>query len=267
MVAARERVGLDADASSYTRLTLQDTTNTGAKRYAAKILMRPPATRLRAEAVVRRATADIRKERYHHSDHFKEMYRDHDADVVSLYVAGDLNDAKNANWYCRTIWVAKDLAAGVRPCGIGGIDFGDGLEIVWETDYETASQFYRGLQVDKQGFLVRMKEIIAAAETFIGEVFGNSKQSICSREFMTQRAALMRILYIKSTNIGDPPYECADVAERFRDVMTFADNAFIYALKMSEEPRDGGWAFLLETELIGYRQNLERLRYELEKIR
>lgn len=266
VTAARERVGLNVTASSYTRLTLQDTSNAYAKRYSSKILMRPPLTRMRAEAVIRRATADIRKERYN-LDGFKKLFGDRDADVVSLYVAGEPHDAEVSNWYCRTMWVSKDLVAEVRPGKLGGIDFEDGLEVVWNTDYSKSSQFYNGLQIDKQAFLTAAKDFTSRTEVLMAEAFDESTQITCSPKRLVTIAASMREVYATSNDIGLPPYECKGASDRFGDVMALADNAFIYATKAQAEPENGGWPYLLKTTLGEYRKNLSRLAYELEKAR
>ena len=264
--AARERVGIDAHSFSYTRLALQDTSNANAKRYSAKLLMRHPVTRLRAEAVIRRATADIQKERYN-LDGFKQLFGDRDADVVSLYVAGDLHDAENANWYCRTLWVSKDLAPAFRPQKLGGEDLGNCLEVVWNKDYASSSGFYHGLQTDKQSFLAAVKRFSADTKETVSNAFGEGTQIVCAPDSLKQLGAAMRALFLRSSNIGLPPYECKDVADRFGDVMAVADNAFIYADKLLAEPSNHGWPYLLENTLREYRQNLDRLGYEIEKTR
>jgi hypothetical protein len=266
VATARQRVGLDADAFSYTRLTLQDTSNGVAKRYAATLLMRSPITRLKAEAVIRKASADIRKERYWRGNQFKEKFRDHDADVVCLYVAGDLHDTENSNWYCRTMWVFKELQAGARPGRIDGVDLGDGLEVVWNTDYVNASQFYQDLQIGKQEFITGVKDFTTKSQTLIANAFGQGSQIICDPEVLALHAASMRGLFVKSSNIGLPPYECKDAAQRFEDVMVIADNAFMDAEKSLNEPENCAWAVLLERKLRDFRVNLDRLHYELEKI-
>lgn len=268
VAAARVQVGLDANAFSYTRLTLQDTSNIvfNTKRYASKLLMRPPVTRLRAEAVIRRATADMRRERYN-LEGFKKHFGDRGADVVSLYVAGDPHDAENSNWYCRTLWVSNGLAAEAHPAKLGGIDLGDGLEVVWNADYAKSSQFYHGLHMDKQDFLTAVKEFTVNVSALVHEAFGEGLQVVRAPEDLQRHAAVMGELFIKSNDIGLPPYECKDVSERFGDIMALADNAFIYAIKALAEPADAGWSYLLETTLGNYHKNLDRLGYELEKVR
>jgi hypothetical protein len=263
---ARERVGLDANAFSYTRLALQDTSNADAKRYCAKILMRAPITRLRAEAVARKATSDIRKERYN-LDSFKKIFGDRDADVVSLFVAGDLQDVENANWYCRTLWVSNSLASDKRPSPIGGDDLGDGLEVVWKNEYANDADFYRSLQIDKQEYLTKVRSFTANTEALLEKTFGRGTTIICPPPAFSQYAVLMREVYIESNDIGLPPYECRDVAQQFEDVMALADNAFIYAKNVLNEPANLGWPVQLETELKSWYRSVGRLQYELEKIK
>jgi hypothetical protein len=266
--AAQKCVGLEPNAFSYTRLSLEDTSNPNAKRYSAKILMRPPITRLRAEAVIRQATAEIRKETYQRSSFFEELFHNRDADVVSLYVAGDLNDPENSNWYCRTVWVSKNIPKELRPASIGGVDFGDGLEIVWGANYAKEAQFYNSLQIGKSEFVTEALKFVANAKELIEQTFSDhDSQIVCTPKLMAQHAILMSKLFIESNNIGLPPYECKDVAQRFQDVMAIADNAFIYGLKMNDEPQNKGWVFLLETTLKDYRKNLNYFQYELEKTR
>ncbi len=155
VLAVRQRVGLDAGSSSYTVISLKDTSNDTTKRYSATILARPPITRLRLEALVRRATADIRKERYHRAEQFGQAFRNRDADVVSLYVAADPTDATNANWVCRTMWISQSLDPAARPLPIGGVDLGDGLEVIWKSDYALSGQFYKLSKSTSRHFSVK----------------------------------------------------------------------------------------------------------------
>jgi hypothetical protein len=266
IAAARKQVGLDAGASSYTRMTLKDTSNVNAKRYTATILMRPPVTRLRAEAVIRQATADIRKERYN-LEGFKALFGDSDAEVVSLFVAGELDDAKNYNWYCRTLWAAPGHVAKTGLAKIGGFDLGDGLEVVWEKDYAANNELYQDLQIGKQEYLTTVKDFTARAKVIIAEAFGEKVQIICSPEVLARLTTAMRTLFLESNKIGLSPYECREIADRFQDAMVFADNAFIYAANALAEPTDMGWSVLMETALKDHRKNLSLLGYEIEKVR
>jgi hypothetical protein len=109
---------------------------------------------------------------------------------------------------------------------------------------------------------------VANAKELIEQTFSDhDSQIVCTPKLMAQHAILMSKLFIESNNIGLPPYECKDVAQRFQDVMAIADNAFIYGLKMNDEPQNKGWVFLLETTLKDYRKNLNYFQYELEKTR
>lgn len=264
--AAKLRAGLEANVFSYTRLSLEDTSTMDVKRYRAKLLMRQPLCRLRAEAIVRKATADLRKESYNLKG-FKQRFGDQEASVISLFVAGDLHDTENINWYCRTMWVSKDLATSARPLKIGGEDLGDGLEVVWNMDYAKSAQFYRGLQIDKQSFLAHVHSFTIAVDSIMKSVFGESAQINCRFAVLEQSALKAREMFLESGAVGLPPYECKDVAQRFQDVMAIADNAFIYATKVLTEVSNAGWQYLLEVELRNYRKNLDRLEYELEKVR
>jgi hypothetical protein len=215
--------------------------------------------------VIRRATSDLRKERYN-LEAFKKHFGDRDADVISLYVAGDLHDVDDSNWYCRSIWVSKELMSNARPASLGGVDLGDGLEVVWNSDYATSSQFYHGLRMDKGAFLTAVGELTANADKIIHEAFANG-QINCTAEALCQHTAAMRELLIKSSKVGLPPYECTDVSDRFGDILSIADNAFIYAKNILAERENGSWPYLLEGTLKDYFKNLGRLQYETEKVR
>ena len=259
--AARHRAGLEPASASYTRLKLDDISHGMTKRYRAHVLVRHPVTRLRLEAVVRRATSDIRNETFHRTDNLSERFQDKDADVVCLFVAGDLVDAKNANWLCRSDWVNPLLAPDARPHPIGGVDLGDGLEVVWNTDYSHMGRFLKTLETDKQTFLDQVRQLVAETERLVTQTFGSGDKCIVDNATARQAADAMRRIFLASSDIGLAPYECRDVAERFQDVMTFADNAF-----MAVDPEGGGGQLLVELALRDYRENLGHLVYEMKKV-
>jgi len=267
IAAARHRVGLEPASAIYTRLKLDDTSNGMTKRYAAHLLVRHPVTRLRLEAVVRRATTEIRRETFHRTARLGERFRDHEADVVSLYLAADPTDAPNANWLCRTMWVNPKLGGNSRPRSIGGIDLGEGLEVIWNSDYGDTSRFLKTLEIDKQSFLDDVQRFVAETERLVTMIFSTGNKCILDAATARQAVESMRRLYLDSTNIGLAPFECRDVAERFQDVMTFAENAFDAAdPAMRNGNPDTANDYLLELALRDCRKHLERLRYEIEKV-
>jgi hypothetical protein len=266
IAAARQRVGLDPASSQYTRLKLDDISNGMTKRYRAHLLVRHPITRLRLEAVVRQATSDIRNETFHRSEGLSQRFGDKYADVVCLYIAGDPVDVVNANWLCRSDWVNPMLAAEYRPHPIGGVDLRDGLEIVWNSSYGHMGRFLKTLEIDKQTFLQSVQQLLVATEGLVTQTFGTENRSIVNVKTALQNAESMREVYFQSTDLGIAPYECRDVAERFQDVMTFADNAFMAAVPASDGEQPPAVNIPLELALKNYRKYIERLRYELEKV-
>lgn len=267
IIAARHRAGLEPASANYTRLKLDDISHGMTKRYRAPVLVTHPVTRLRLEAVVRRATSDIRNETFHRTEPLSERFRAKDADVVCLFVAGDPVDAANANWLCRSAWVNPLLAPDARPHPIGGVDLGDGLEVVWNTDYTDMGRFLKTLETDKQTFLGQVRHLVGETERLVTQTFGSGDKCIVDEATTRSNVDAMRLLFLKSSDIGLAPYECRDVEERFDDVMALADNAFMHADPARRQDRsDAARDFLLETTLRDCRKNLERLRYEIEKV-
>lgn len=268
VAAARHRVGIEPAAARYTRLKLDDSSNGMTKRYRAQMLVRHPITRLRLEAVVRRATEETKKERFQRTPALEERFRDQDAEVVGLLLAADPTDAVNANWLCRTQWINPSLAAKERPLPIGGESLGDGIEVIWNRDYGETNQFLKSLEVDKQSFLVNVQRLLAATEQLVALTFSGSGGLVVNEPTALQRAAAMRQLYLDSNNVGRAPYECRDVADRFGDVMALADNAFMKCGHLNGDAKlEAASAVVLESELREYRLNVDRLRYEIEKVK
>ncbi len=261
IAAARHRVGLEPASAYYTRLKLDDISNGTTKRYAAHVLVRHPVTKLRLEAVVRRASAEIRKETFHRTARLSEQFRDREADVVSLHLAADPTDAPNANWLCRTMWVNPNLPGDSRPHPIGGVDLGEGLEVIWKPDYASTGQFSKTLEMDKQTFLDQVRLVVAETERLVMQTFGSGDKCIVDDVTARNAVGAMRRIFLASGDIGLGPYECRDVAERFQDVMTFADNAF-----MAIDPKGDGGQLLVELALRDYRETLGHLIYEIRKV-
>lgn len=76
----------------------------------------------------------------------------------------------------------------------------------------------------------------------------------------------MNRLYLASSDIGLPPYECREVATRFDDVMALAHNAFMEIDSARMMPQNTGVNVLLEIALRDCLKNLDRLGYEIEKV-
>lgn len=265
------RVGLKANSSSYTFLSLSDTSNGLVKRYAATILLRAPFNRMRIEAIARRATLDIKRQTYLKGGDTMRELLNREADVVSLYMATDPNDVENANWIARTLWINNQLPTGSRPLKIGGDALGEGLEIVWHADYSIDANFYKALQIDKGDFLSQVDQNLEETKTLMDAVFassGISPSDKIAKSELEDYAQTMRSYYLHSGNIGLPPLDCKDVAARFHDIMALADNAFILACQDISGGSDRMLnAYVLETTLKDYRANLGWVLYELEKIR
>jgi len=261
--AARRRTGLDPAAAIYTRLKLDDTSNSTIKHYTAQILVRHPVSRLRMEAVMRRATFEIRKETFHRSPGLRHL-ADHEAEVVSLYLAADPSDAANANWLSRTLWINPALQGVNRPVPLGGLTLGDGLEVIWNPDCDYNGRFLKDAELDKQTFLTDVIKFLAATERLITETFATGDRCIVDGGAAVQKASEMRQVYFDSTRMGLHPYECRDVADRFNDVMALADNAFMQ-LDPKQKAQTGS-DFLIEIALRDCRKNIDRLRYEIEKV-
>lgn len=265
--AARYRAGIEPAAASYTLLKLEDASQGMTKGYWAKLLVGHPTTRLRLEAVVRRATAEIKKETFHRTESLSERFGCKEADIVRLFIAGELADATHANYLCNSEWVSPALASENRIYRIGGMDLGDGLEVVWNTAYGHTGQFLKSSEIGKQTFLSQVRQIVAETERLISGTFGDGSRCIVDAETVRKAVDAMRQIFLTATEVGLAPVECRDVAARFQDVMDFADNAFMHADPDDQEGKNSaGVEFLLERTLTKYRTNLDRLSYEIEKV-
>jgi hypothetical protein len=266
--AARRRVGIDPAWADYTRLRLEDASSGMTKRYLVKILIRHPISRLRLEAVIRRATEDARRERFQCTPALERRFRGREAEVVGLFLAADPADEANANWICRTLWIDASLDADRRPYPIGGESLGDGIEVIWNRDYVETDQFLKTLGTDKQSFLGDVHSFFTATERLVALTFSENGELVVSGATALQYAAAMRQIYLASNNIGLAPYECRDVADRFADVMALADNAFMKCAQLNDATQlDAASAVVLQNELREYRLNVERLRYEIGKVK
>jgi len=74
-----------------------------------------------------------------------------------------------------------------------------------------------------------VKSCVSRTDSLITQTFASGARCVVDTGTARQNVEAARSLYLESSNIGLPPYECRDVAERFADVMALADNAFIYA--------------------------------------
>ena len=271
LASVSHAAGLTATSSSYTVLSLKDTSNTTVKRYSAFILLRPPYNRMRTEAIARVATVYVKKQRYLSNPASKPALLDVDAAVVSLYFALDPSDVESTNWYARTQWIDAKLSQDNRPLSIGGMNLGDGLEISWAKNYDSDAGFYRSLVVEKGEFLAGVFHFLAETEHIISRVYGDrgaTPDEGLRQSDLASIAGNMRQLYLRSGQIGIPPLDCAGVGERFADVMALADNVLVLVNKDYQDDQAKSMnAYVLEKTLAEYRKNVGHLKYEVEKVR
>lgn len=259
---------------NYTFHKLDDISNSGAKRYSAIIILNENYMKEQLKEFISTITDEIKKRKYYRNDMVKNRYLNKEADVVWLYIAGDLLDVDTANWICRTCWISKELEAPYRPLSLGGNDVIGDIEISWNKSYESYRKFYKESQGTKEEVLDAlnniMPKVIQYANTSIDRFEKYTKGLISEEDLikiMQNMQLEVRNLYVKFTDLPIPPEDLKSYMNICSNTITTIDNMFLYYSEKGINTWDGkSRKWQMEKSIKELKETLPIVEYEKKKI-
>ena len=227
---------------SYTIVNQKDVSHAGAKRYSATILLDKHYPKDVIRTIIQEATEKLKYSNYYRNERVKARWKKIPAHVVWLFIAYDLEDIQNANWVCRTCWIAPSLTKDMRPLGLNGNEKLGDIEILWNDDYKPHKNFFESLSGTKE-------EVLGAIRPILNEMVEYAKLAIkhfeeYHRENISEDELILRMqkmepkvteLYLQSGNIPTPPEDCKDYDQACQNIFATIHDMFLYYSKRGLE--------------------------------
>lgn len=260
--------------STYKILSLQDISTGVCKRYSASILIPDSSTVNQTNTLIKSAIQDIKKREYYRNEMTKISFSGTPAKVVALFIYQDIADYKNTNWICRSVWTDPSSSHDLNTLKFDGDNLGDNIVVHWSDYHEFITDHYEQNSLSKEDYLERMSTLLIGVKTIVEKSVNLRKDkrsgSLSEKSYLERMISLepeATQMYEDGTEIGLAPLECADVSQRFQNVIAHAHNIFIPFSKLgldkwSQDSRDQ----LISGAIENYEKELVRLDFELEKI-
>lgn len=218
----------------YSRLELNDASHGGAKRYSANILLNGDFPREYVESLASEITKQTAIETWMENPELERRFFGRQADVVYLYIYRTPDDAKQANWVCRTQWISPELVEQFRPIAINADTKPGEVGVVW-SDHRAAMEAFALARETTKGEAAKAMTFLASEaqqhlETHRGLIesfIENPQIDFPLLPNLRTAAKHARNQYSISGDLGIPPLELADLGDAFSAVMASFDNVFM----------------------------------------
>jgi hypothetical protein len=258
----------------YEIVRLQDISTGLAKRYKAFILLNEFYSRQAIREIIDEVTDQIKQETYQRNPQAKEKWQDSSAHVVVLYLGCNPDDIRTANWLCRTQWVDPELPDESSPIPLNGDEEHQGIEIVWNDQYEEWRQRHEQEKLGKGEYLEKAKEIVEKisriADKFVVKFNQWLEEEISEKEFVSwveNHSDKVRKLDDQGGDLGYPPEDCDDFDLACQDLFTFVSQLFLYHTEDGRENWDLTQRVKnTEMAIDDYQKTLEKISLEEERI-
>jgi len=124
------------EQAKYTILQQSDLSHSGAKRYSAIVLLDKHYPKDVIREIIYKVTQKMRLSNYYRNERIKARWGKNPAHVVWLYLAFDVEDVQNANWFCRTCWIDSSLPKQMQPISLKGNEKYRDIDILWNNEYK-----------------------------------------------------------------------------------------------------------------------------------
>lgn len=244
------------------------------KRYSANILIYGNPSKNRIKQIILNATKKLISSNYYSSENAKNIFNEKRADVVWLNVMRTMYDIELYNWMCRTCWINSNLDKSFRPGKLNGNDKIEDIDILWNKDYESNSDYFKKSRGTKENIINEIlpeKNKLQKIMNIIIKNFYKIEKNLITEENFIE---IVRIYEKEENKIYDnllnsflPPYDCKDYFNLVQSFASQADNIFL--LYSSEglkkwKKEDRNW--LVKNSIDDIKNILENIRYEEKKI-
>ena len=257
-------------AHRYSILKQGDISWAGAKRYSLDILINGTLTKAEIAQVIRQVVIEHIGSRYYRDPIVESHWGDADAHVIFVFVYLTLEDRRDANWICRSLWIDEDLPEEDAPIRIEGENIGASIITDWSKRYASLASVYREFSVRKEDYLSTVQKLLedlCPLMDLIVEALEREKRTPTSSADSVLRASQPEIsrLYDSGNDLGLAPVECRDVDTKLQNILLDAHNLVLpFVDFVTDRTRN---TYLESRTVTDYREQLAQLHYELSKIR
>lgn len=260
--------------NSYTVFRTKDVSHNKAKRYSLDIVLNGLKTKAEIASAIRQATTESVKRRYYRNDQVKGRWGDADADVVQIFAYLSADDRAKQIWVCRSIWIREDLPDDSRPNGFKGENIGGLITVDWKSNYQELTKVIWENTLSKEEYLKQVYPLIDELENlliyFDHELTNLRNGQIQESEFIgvtRQTRERINSIDINSTDMKSAPYECSEVASKFREFVALMGNMVLYYSGQGIKEWSPENRIIQEKKYSSdARIKLTHLRYELSKV-
>ncbi|HUS76319.1 MAG TPA: hypothetical protein VMY43_09965 [Methanothrix sp.] len=263
------------EKARYIIYSQKDVSVGGAKRYSAIVLLDPHYAKDIKRNIIREATEKIKNSNYYRNERTKIRWGKSKAHVVWLFVACDMEDIKNANWFCQSCWMDRSSKNNIiLPQPLNGNDKYEDIDIHWNDDYKSIKDFMESITGTKEDVLGQidsiLQDMICLAKGCI-EDFDNYIAGYVSEEDfllkMHDAEPKIRSLYLKAGNIPLPPIDCSSYNQACQNMFANIDNMTLFFSARGLETWDQPTRkILMKTAIQDFYKNIKRTELEKDKI-
>ena len=262
------------DGFEYEVAEVEDVSLASARRLRARILANRDYSREVLREIIRDATREIARSTYCRNDLVAKRLAGSEAQVVWLYLAGDLQDLRNCNWLARSQWIDPTLAYDIRPMELEATEQIDGIGVVWSEGYQVFRKFNREHTAGKGEFLRKLEPLLERARLVGDQVctwFYKFETGQIDERGLTARirgaSGEIDALVQEQGDLPLAPHDVWDYDARAASLFTWLGNmAIFYSERGAETWPEENRTYLMKCTVQDFRSDLERLAFEREKL-
>lgn len=255
-------------------IRLKDMSTPTAKRYSAFLLLDRQHEKTVIHQLVAKVTEQLKTATYQRPGPMRELWAGQPAHVVWTYVGGGLEDIAHGNWLCRTLWVDPKVEEALSIHPLGGDEKVEGIEFIWNPDYEANRQFVNAHRASKGEVMGRVEELSEALLRFAAlatDRFTKFNQSGMSEaEFAAVLQAHcdeVRDLYLSCSDVPFGPVDTNEVVDLCGLLGGSVDEMFdSYSIRSMKEENAISRRVRFEVGLSTLQKDLKRWEVALEKV-
>ena len=242
----------------------------GAKRYSLDVLLNGTLSKAEIAQVIRQVVIEHVGSRYYRSPLVETHWGDSDAHAIFLFVYLTLDDRRDANWICRSLWIDENLPERNAPIRFRGENIGASIITEWSSRYSSSADFYRAKTLNKADYLRTADCFLESLCPLVDQIISALEHERRNSAFSADRLLKdleprISEIYSDGTNLGFPPVECREVDLKLQNVLAAAHNLVLPFLDAVTDKARNRW---LENRTVeDYLEQLAYLRYELDKVR
>ncbi len=210
----------------YTLVKTEDVSHGTAKRYSIKAVLNGTFGKAEIASIVRQLTTEATKRRYYRSHRVERRWGETDAQVVWSFVYPSVEDYKNNNRVCGSLWINPSLPAEARPLEFSGENVGDGIVVEWNSNYDLLAGMFSRDKTTKEEYLGAASQLIerlnVLVKYFQAELKALRAKQVTEETFLARSQDPRRevaSIYGQVNDLPGAPYERNEVDELLQRVV------------------------------------------------